>query len=107
MVLSRQNKYGEQFVATIKAFLEEYPETDHSKQNNAEVAGNFVEFKSLLLINGMEKGYQPWSNEEEQRLREEFHEGLTVKQISNIHQRTHGAIKSRLKKLGLQIENAD
>ena len=44
--------------------------------------------------------YAPWTEDEINRLKEEYASGLTVKQISDIHERTRGAIQSRLKKKG-------
>jgi hypothetical protein len=46
---------------------------------------------------------QKWTLEEDQQLLTEFKEGKTVKEISDIHQRNIGAIRSRLLKLGVQI----
>ena len=43
--------------------------------------------------------YQPWTNEEDQQLICEYSEGKTIKAMSEIHKRTQGAIRSRLKKL--------
>ena len=41
-----------------------------------------------------------WNGDEEQKLCEEFDAGKTVAEISRIHQRTRGAIQSRLERLG-------
>ena len=46
--------------------------------------------------------YRTWSDEEDQQLIREHAEGKTTKEISEIHQRTRGAIQSRLKKLELK-----
>jgi len=42
----------------------------------------------------------PWSPEEEARLIQAFDEGKTIKEIGADHERTPGAIRSRLLKLG-------
>lgn len=41
-----------------------------------------------------------WDAAEEQQLCEEFDSGKTVAEIARIHQRTRGAIQSRLERLG-------
>lgn len=40
--------------------------------------------------------YLPWTVEEDQRLVEAYREGKTAEQLSSIHQRSLGAIRSRL-----------
>lgn len=45
------------------------------------------------------RAYQPWSDEEDERLRREFDAGVTIEQMAKVHERNSGAISSRLKKL--------
>lgn len=42
-----------------------------------------------------------WSTEEDQKLIEGYHGMKTIKELTLIHERTHGAIKSRLARLGI------
>ena len=49
---------------------------------------------------GKEKAYEPWTEEEEKRLLEEYEAGISLPGIAEMHARTRGAIQSRLKKLG-------
>ena len=44
-----------------------------------------------------------WTAEEDEQLIAEFKEGKSVKEISAVHQRNIGAIRSRLSKLGVQL----
>ena len=44
---------------------------------------------------------KPWTQEEEERLRRGYLAGVSVAQLSAIHGRAEGAIRARLKKLGL------
>lgn len=43
---------------------------------------------------------QPWEASEDQQLCEEFDAGKTVAEIAQVHQRTRGAVESRLERLG-------
>jgi hypothetical protein len=44
-----------------------------------------------------------WSTLEDQELREEYHKGWSIATLAKIHQRTQGAISSRLLRLGIGI----
>lgn len=45
--------------------------------------------------------YSHWSNEDDQRLEQLFHEGKSVEELMSVFQRNRGSITSRLRKLGL------
>jgi hypothetical protein len=45
---------------------------------------------------------QPWNKEEESQLLKEIKEGLTIKAISENHQRTEGGITSHLKSIAVK-----
>ncbi len=47
------------------------------------------------------KAYQPWSRDEEDRLRDFFDKGAPISQIADTLGRKPGAIRSRMRKLGL------
>ena len=44
--------------------------------------------------------YEPWTDEEEKRLIEEYEAGASLVNIAEMHARSRGAIQARLKKLG-------
>lgn len=46
------------------------------------------------------KAGAPWSDEEDQRLGEEFDQGLSLAELMKAHQRSRGAISARLARLG-------
>lgn len=48
------------------------------------------------------RAYQPWSADEDGRLRYEADSGITVVQMAKLHDRNIGAINSRLKKLEIE-----
>ena len=45
--------------------------------------------------------WEKWTKQEDARLIDEFNQGLTIKQIAEIHNRKTGGIRSRLKKHNL------
>ena len=47
-----------------------------------------------------ENSGKPWTAEEENQLIAEYNEGLKVKDIAKIHERSNGAIMARLMKIG-------
>ena len=47
-----------------------------------------------------ENAGNPWTSDEEQVLLGDFDSGLSIKELAKKHQRTEGAIRSRLEKLG-------
>ncbi len=46
-----------------------------------------------------------WTGDEDNQLKEAFTNGIKISQLAKVHQRTPGAIRSRLKKLGLITDN--
>jgi hypothetical protein len=48
-----------------------------------------------------QQAYAKWSPDEEARLKDEFANGKTISEMSTLHERGEGAIRSRLVKLGL------
>lgn len=48
-----------------------------------------------------EKAYAPWLSDEEEKLKQYHSEGKTMQEIAQLLKRNEGAIKSRMKKLGL------
>ncbi len=68
----------------------------------------FVAARALERVERIERRSQTlpdnagraWDASEEQQLCEEFDAGKTVGEVAGIHQRTRGAIRSRLERLG-------
>ena len=57
--------------------------------------------KDRAAAAGKTEAWQPWSAEEDRQLKREHEEGKSAGEMAKIHKRTYGAIRSRLKKLGL------
>jgi hypothetical protein len=47
------------------------------------------------------RAYESWSTEEDELLKQQFDDGLSMKDLAKFFERNEGAIQSRLKKLGL------
>lgn len=50
------------------------------------------------------RAYEPWSAEEDQRLRTQYEEGIDIPELARVFLRQQGAIRSRLKRLGLTAQ---
>lgn len=97
---TKKDKYGEKFTGLIKAYLVDHP-TIHGTKDAPEI-GKGISYRERVINSGLHSAYDPWTTEEDSQLEEEVRKGLSLKEISDIHQRTKGAITSRLKKIGLK-----
>ncbi len=77
--------YGEAFLAVLGGQTESPSREKSAKQPREKPA----------------EAYSPWDAGEEDALRQRFEDGLSMKEITQAHQRSRGAIKARLRKLGL------
>lgn len=104
MGLFKANRYGDRILQVIERYA---PATKSGKakksgkSKQSDHPGSFQAFKDKVIAKGSTEAYQPWTKEEDRQLIRERHEGKTTKQLSEIHRRTQGAIRSRLKKLGI------
>ena len=53
-----------------------------------------------MVLGSRPNSYEPWTEQEDRCLLEEFDSGMPVNSVAEKHSRTNGAIRSRLKKLG-------
>lgn len=83
----KAESYGEAFCTLISNYIEAHP----NMKRTAVTKPVYTESTG-----------QPWTDEEDSMLEIEMEEGLTVKQISDNHKRSLGAIRARIKKLGLE-----
>ena len=107
MGLFKANLYGDQILQLIRLIApppKEEKEKEEKKKPEKQSTGEkgaFAAYKDKIIAKGSTEAYQPWTKEEDQQLTREFEEGKTTKELSEIHKRTTGAIRSRLKKLEL------
>ena len=53
------------------------------------------------------RAFEPWTRAEEEDLAGQFHQGLSAAEMAALHGRKRGAIRTRLKKLGLIEPRSD
>ena len=106
MGLFKANKYGEEILRIIKHYApasapkkEKKPGKHKTGDHQPAQAGGFQAYKDKVIAEGSTEAYQPWTEEEDRQIIREHHEGKSIQEISEIHRRTQGAIRSRLKKL--------
>jgi ATP-dependent DNA helicase RecQ len=102
---AKLEKYGELFIEEIRAYTDENEEkqikhssTDFSDQEN-DSKNVFRQYKERLISQGKLSAYNAWSKEEDEKLRTEYEQNISISEISQLHGRTSGSIRSRLKKL--------
>ena len=59
------------------------------------------EYVAKKRAEGYSSAYEKWDESEIDQLKAEYAKGLSIKEIAEIHGRTEGAIRSRLKKENL------
>lgn len=87
--LAKQEKYGSVFLSVIR---------DGMEPNEAMEAFEAERKSRAPGKSGVGRG---WTEEEENRLRDEFEQGIDIVEIARRHERNPGGIKARLKRLEL------
>lgn len=93
---NKLEKYGEAFLRVIREY-------EASKTNKAEAEKSTpTESQKAYSVEsiratGLPSAYAPWTSEEVEKLKEEYAEGISIEELSKIHGRTKGAIRSGLK----------
>jgi ATP-dependent DNA helicase RecQ len=106
-------KYGERFLRAVEEYRGKHPEAVLSIDNedidrNESSTGKSSSSKSPFdraaynrSMNRPDGAGASWNEEEDLRLDEEYESGMKISEIAKLHDRTCGAIRSRLKKHGL------
>ncbi|MEG2252742.1 MAG: HRDC domain-containing protein, partial [Clostridia bacterium] len=94
---AKQEQYGDAFLCVIRDGVE-----PNEALERIEVA---VSYRERLAKQGITSAFKAWETDEDEQLRVEFENDTTYAEMARLHGRTGGAIKARLKKLGL-IEDA-
>ncbi len=105
---AKLDRYGGIFIDEVKTFTDRNAENQTnygstgSLSNQADNLKNvFSQYKERLISEGNISAYNPWSKEEDEKLKSEHARNLSISEISKLHGRTSGSISSRLKKLGI------
>ena len=69
-------------------------------KRNIEIESNKT-YSVAVIREKHKKAYQPWTEKEDKELRKKYNKGAKIPEIASHFNRTTGAIRSRLKKLGL------
>lgn len=92
---TKLKQYGEQFMNVIR----EHRKASYSNHNEND--NQLPEYIEKKRAEGFSSAYEKWTDAEIDRLKTEFMSGISIKELTEIHGRTQGAIRSRLKKENL------
>ena len=98
----KAEKYSKAFCGLIKEYKRDHPDCDAPPEGEtSELEKQLAGFREQVAVKSPVTAPKAWSSDEEQKLRQEFDDGLSLADIAKAHKRTRGAISARLKKLGL------
>ena len=87
---TKLDRYGEKFMRVIREHIAKKSTKAKDKEKAYSV--------DKIRASGLTGAYEKWTNEEVMQLIREYNSGMDIKSIAEIHGRTTGAIRSRLKK---------
>ena len=97
----KRDSFGAEFIEVIKQYATEQDELPLPEAAPAIASTNkptfYMEQQKQLHANA----YAPWTEANDKQLRDYIDKGLTITEIATLMQRNKGAIRSRIKKLGL------
>lgn len=76
-------------------------ESDESDETDMITGGSFDRAAYNRKMNRPDGAGASWTEEEDKQLDDEYGSGMKISEIAKVHDRTNGAIRSRLKKHGL------
>ena len=97
----KMDMYGEIFTRHISEYLIRTPSLSPSASNTGKETSSTMSYRDKVVQGNYPTAYQPWTEKEEKQLEEEYKSGVTIKQMSSTHKRTIGAIRARMKKMGI------
>ena len=100
----KRDSFGAQFIEVIKEYAPVQEELPFPETATAapviEKSVSYMEQQKLLHVNA----YAPWTEEDDDRLRQYVKTGRAIKEIASLMERNNGAILSRIKKLDITKE---
>ena len=100
----KYEKYGERFIEAITDFMDNNPESVTSIRDDEKEVTENTSFDRVAYnrkMNRPDGAGASWLEGEDKQLEEEFNSGMKISEIAKIHNRTSGAIRSRLKRHGM------
>lgn len=92
-------KFGQRFVDAITDFLGNSGRSVQISRDTIQQDNGMSHMESQKLLYA--KAYEPWSEEDDLKLEQLYNQGLTTSELSKKMGRGNGAIRSRLRKLGI------
>lgn len=93
----KQERYGKWFMLLIGKYANSQKPPDN--QTIQPPPPDRQNYREKVIQSGSVDAYQPWTEDEDVQLKNELRDGLSIREISENHLRTKGAILARLKKL--------
>ncbi len=103
--LYKAGRYGDRILKVVARYVpeqkqqSEVPSKKAKKAKPSDRPGPLQAYKEKVIASGSAEAYQPWTEQEDRQLIRESEEGKSLREMAEIHKRTSGAIRSRLKKL--------
>ena len=94
---NKLEKYGDAFLRVIRKYVNEKYEVVEVENNNTTESQKSYSVEKIRA-SGLSWAYAQWTSEEVEKLKEEFTKGISIEELSKIHGRTKGAIRTRLRK---------
>lgn len=100
----KSQSYGKIKLGIFSYFFNSKPKNEKIEniENDVKRIGNTKSNYQNNIKKTHTQAYEPWSKETDEKLKTLFHQGKTVKELSEIFGRTRGAIRSRIIKLLLE-----
>ena len=98
----KRDSFGAEFIEVINEYSAMKEGLPFSEATTiapfSEKSLSYMERQKLLHA----KAYAPWTEEDDNRLKQLVNDGHSIKEIASFMERNNGAIKSRMKKLGIE-----
>lgn len=99
---SKADKYSDAFCEVISEYIKNNPDAEKAPDGEVNyLESQLASFREHAVGTTALPKPKPWTESEESQLAEEFNAGKCITEIARIHKRTNGAIRSRLKKMGI------
>jgi len=98
----RLKKFGDSFLEVIKNYIEEnsFNINERPERKKISIKTNYHE-RLEEIKEEFPNAYEPWNEEEDDKLRRLFSKNLPIQALANIFKRQPSAIRSRLRKFGI------